>query len=462
MEGRMSRSWTAGIAIACITVLVTAISWGNASATPARASAPSLHALAISHASARATTRFLPGAPEKGTAIPQVNVTFGLRPYADNSFEMIPTKKGWFKHVGINVVPPPYGIKDSDNAIALMLKGQVDVQAMFGPTLVPTMKTSNHLKMFAFTDLFTGWAILANPNLHLKPVGYYMNQGMSFAAAMHKTLAPVAGKTLVVAPLVDARGFDALAFKIAGIPEPSLQVLDDSKSLELAKARRVDLATPTGAPITLSFEHLGYVPLVTPIDILKNVPGNPQGQAEELVATVGMASNDSYINRHPNTILRITGVLWKTISKIQTHPAATLSVYPPYLNSVAGTNLKWNDIQEIFAKLDPLSNFAFQANYCVKKGSTFYYKNAYSAILRSYVKQGLIPSGFSPDDVIWTCQVYDTMVRYKRNAERLFARLSGQSLTASRRQLLRQARAFHADFDFLDAYRYALAASVGR
>lgn len=433
-----------GLAVACAMLLLCALS--AASAAPERAAG-----------------RVFPAVqPEPGTAIPSLDVKFGMRPYADNSFQVIAMKKGWFKDVGINIVPPPYGIKDSDNATALMLKGQVDVQAQFGPTLIPSMKATNSsIKMVALTDLFGGWAILANPKLGLKTVKQYMAEGLGFKAAMRKTLAPVAKETLVVAPLIDARIFDRLAFQLAGLPLPKLQVLDDSKSLVLAKAGRINLATPTGAPITLSFQQAGWTPLVTPFDILENVKGGPKSPVEALVGTVGVAANESFINDHPEGILRVVSVLFRTIDAIQKNPKEMINLQVPYLNSVAGTNLDWKAIKQIFDHLDPLSNWEYQANYCTKKTSALYYKNAYTALLNDAAKQKLIPAGrFVADDLIWACQVYDKLKSYQTQTDKLLASLKGKKLTPEKTKLVKQANRYYAWFDFLDAYRSARAAAA--
>ena len=68
-----------------------------------------------------------------------------------------------------------------------------------------------------------------------------MKQGMPFKQALKKALEPVSKSTLVVAPQISARPFVQIAFKLAGLPLPKFQVLDDSKSLDAATSGRVEL-----------------------------------------------------------------------------------------------------------------------------------------------------------------------------------------------------------------------------
>src|SRR5262249_46841299 len=71
-----------------------------------------------------------PAPPEPGTDVPQSDIKFGMRPYADNTFYIVAMKKGWFKDVGVNIVPPPYGLKVTDtNVVALLLNGQLDISS---------------------------------------------------------------------------------------------------------------------------------------------------------------------------------------------------------------------------------------------------------------------------------------------------------------------------------------------
>jgi ABC-type nitrate/sulfonate/bicarbonate transport system substrate-binding protein len=93
---------------------------------------------------AQAADLFTPAPPEPGTEVPSAKFTFGMRPYADNTFYIIGMKKGWFKDVGITILPEPDGLKVTDtNVVALLLNGQVDMSSEFCPLILPTYKSSN-------------------------------------------------------------------------------------------------------------------------------------------------------------------------------------------------------------------------------------------------------------------------------------------------------------------------------
>jgi hypothetical protein len=63
------------------------------------------------------------------------------------------------------------------------------------------------------------------------------------------------------------------------------------------------------------------------------------------------------------------------------------------------------------------------------------------------------------DDVVWGGPIWRQMVEYRTKSDDLLKKLSGATLAPEKQQLLEKAKSFYASFDFLDAYRLALAAS---
>jgi ABC-type nitrate/sulfonate/bicarbonate transport system substrate-binding protein len=221
-------------------------------------------------ANAAAADRFQPAAPEPGTDIPAATIKFGMRPYADNTFYIIGMKKGWFDEVGVKFEPAPYGLKANDsNVTTLLLNGQLDIISEFCPLMLPTYKDANKLKCIAFTDNFLANAILANPALKLKTFKDYVGEGKSYDEALKAALASMKGKTLVGAPELSDRAFEEYVNKTADAGF-KLQVLDDAKSLVLAKAGREDFVNPEGAPIVYTLRQAGWTNLVDIDDLIKH------------------------------------------------------------------------------------------------------------------------------------------------------------------------------------------------
>lgn len=403
-------------------------------------------------------TLFQPAPPEPGTELPAATVNFGMRPFADNTFYVVAMKKGWFKDAGITIGPDELGLKINDtNGSALLLNGQIDIASQYCPLMLPTYKSSDKLKCIGFTDTFLGMAIMANPKLGLKSFRDYIKEGKSFDEAIKAALAPMEGKTLVTPPQLSNRPFTDAAAEFSGAKWKT-QVLEDSKSLVLAKAGQIDFLNPEGAPVVYSLEQAGWTKILGIGDLYEFAPGGAASPVAPLVAIVGIGANGDFVNAHPNTVLRFMSVVWRTIDALGKDPSL-YDLQAPYLNSVAGTSLDGAGVAATVASLHPFAPFDAGKTYFDDPESVLYYKNAWGALIKEYAEKGIVPKGLSPDDVVWAAAIWKQMLDYRQKSDALFAALDSKSIPADKKALLDQAKAYYAQFNFLDAYRLATAAN---
>lgn len=407
---------------------------------------------------AMAQDRFQPAPPEPGTEIPSATVNFGMRPYADNTFYVVAMKQGWFGDVGITIGPDDLGMKVNDtNVNALLLNGQLDISSQYCPLMLPTYKASDKLKCIAFTDTFLGQAILANPKLGLKPFSQYIEEGMSFEEAMAAALAPLEGKTLVVPPQLSNRPFTDAAAEFSG-KSWNIDVLDDSRSLVLARSGQIDFVNPEGAPVVYTLMEAGWTRVLGIGDLFEHAPGGAGSSVAPLVAIVGIGANADYVNQNQNTVLRFLSVVWRTIDALEKDPSL-YALQAPYLNSVAGTDLDAEGLKATVDALHPLAPFSEGETYFGSPDSVLYYANAWGALIEEFTSKGILPDhGLTPDDIVWAAAIWQQMEDYRVKSEELIAELESATLGDDARALLEQAKTHHERFNFLDAYRFASAA----
>ncbi len=189
-----------------------------------------------------------------GTDVPQLEVSLGMRPYANDLIFVAGIKQGFYKDVGLTITPAPYGRKVlPDQAIPLLVNKQIDFMALYPPDIIATMDSVQNIRFIALTDLFQGFAILARPGSNVKTVGQFMAEGLTFEEAMKQTMAQLKGKSFVTAPVVDNRIFLETVFSLGGMnmdKDTKLVVTPDSNALQLESGGQIDFASPTGAPFT--------------------------------------------------------------------------------------------------------------------------------------------------------------------------------------------------------------------
>lgn len=414
--------------------------------------------IAMNAALAQKTT-FQPADPEPGTEIPQATVNFGMRPFADNTFYVIAMKKGWFEDAGIKIGPEEFGLKINDtNGSALLLNRQIDIASQYCPLMLPTYKTSDKLKCIGFTDTFLATSILANPKLGLKSFRDYISEGMSFEEAIKAALAPLDGKTLVIPPQLSNRPFTSAATEFSGA-KWKVQVLEDSKSLVLAKSGQIDFINPEGAQVVYSLMQAGWTRVLGIGDLFDHAPGGADSPIAPLVTIVGIGANGDYVNSNQNTVLRFMSVVWRTIDAVRKDPSL-YELQAPYLNSVAGTDLTAEGLKGTVDTLHPFTPFEDGAVYFKDPNSVLYYRNAWGAIIKEYAEKGILPSGdITPDEIVWAAAIWQQMEDYKGRSGELLKGLEGKALSDEKQALVERARTYYEQFNFLDAYRLAKAAS---
>ena len=281
---------------------------------------------------------------------------------------------------------------------------------------------------------------------------------MGFEEAITAALAPMDGKTLVGSPVLSKRPFEEAVSAFSGATW-DLDLMDDAKSLVLAKAGRIDFVNPEGAPIVYTLMKAGWTNLIDVGDLYNYGPGGLDSPMQKLVTIVGIASNSNYINENQNTILRFLSVAWRTLAAVDEDPSL-YELQAPYLNSVAGTDLDAKGVEETVAILHPYSSFEYNEKYYVDETSLLYYKNAWPAIIADWAEKGLLPKdAVTAEEFVWGAAIWNQMKDYQAKSAAMIADLESQSLDADKQALLDRAKQYFEWFNFLDAYRMATAAS---
>jgi hypothetical protein len=367
-------------------------------------------------------------------------------------------EKGWFKDVGITIEPAPYGLKTTEEQwVNILLNRQVDINSATCATLLPTYRTTDQLKCTGLAVTFYGQVTLANPKLGLKTVRDYIEGGATFEDALKQALTPLSGKTVYAPGVVSEKEYKEVPFRLAGLPPPNYENMDDAQMLLLAKSDRLDFMHPAGAPIAQEMLDAGWTPIYDSGQLLQYGPGGVDSPLESLVFNNGFASTSDYVNANQTTILRFSSVMFRIFSELQ-KDASLYGVYTPYLNSVAGTSLDAKGVQRTVENLDPFTPFEEQTKYFEDTKHVEYYGNSMGALIKALEASGNIPAGIKAEDVIWAAPIYKELKDYKNKTDELFKTAEGKQLAADKQTLLDQARQHYGWYNFLDAYRLASAA----
>lgn len=411
-----------------------------------------------------------PGCPltlaanNKAPTVPSESLSFAQGPYNDHSYGSIGIAKGWFDDVGVTVQPKPEGkiYVDVTQEGPALIAGALQIGTMASTVWLGAMDQSTAYKQFTYVDAFTGHAFLGNPAEHFHPVTYYLNQGLSWSAAVTKAMAQIKGKSYAYSVETSQRPFQEYVLGVAGMTLSDFKgyVLTDPKIVELATSGKVDVASPTAGPLVTELLQQGWTPIVDIQDILKY---GPQAGAESSLLSSGWAASNSWLAANHATGLRLASVAYRILDYKAAHELAAADIYIPFLNSIAGTHFAPSAAVYLDHDVDPFFTFEEQAKFFADKSSPYYWTKDADSAIAADVKAGTLKPGHNANEVILAATTWRELNSLKILSGGIIKRVQGQigaHGTPNAKSYLAKAQAFYAGRDYYDAAAFANAAKL--
>jgi ABC-type nitrate/sulfonate/bicarbonate transport system substrate-binding protein len=393
--------------------------------------------------------------------IPSVTIRIVQAPYNDHSFASIGIAKGWYKEAGITIAPAPNGkVMTMDQVAPALIANQVDVGTMFAPIWANTLDQTSDNKVFAYADLFLGFALLGKPGAGFKTVKDFQQPGVDFATAAKASVNQIKGKTVAYPSETGPKAFRDYAMQTAGLKYSDIQgqVLDDVKIVELATGGKLDVASPTGGPQIARLLAQGWVPIVTARDFFEN--GDTQA-LQTVVGSSGLAARKSWLDANHDTALRMASVMYRIIDYKKSNPTEAAAIQLPFLNSIAGTSFTAKDALYLDQVIDPFYTFDEQAKFFADPNDPLYFKKNIGAIISQSVASGVLKKTHDASEYIVADQTWKELKSYREKTDALMTKLKAKSnLSQKATTWLDKAKSQYDARDYLDAFRSATAADM--
>lgn len=401
-----------------------------------------------------------------GVAIPQEVVNIGMMPYADNMMLSIGMAKNWFEEVGIDVGPEKFASISDDQQIPLLLNGDFDVTAAYGPNMVRNAEGAPSVKTFNFIDVTSGLAILAAPDSGKESVSDRMAAGAPFEDAVSSVMNEMEGSRFATDDLGAHRSFLDAVYGISGFSQEDfgkVDVVDDSQTLLLARGGQIDYAKPVGAVQTAGLIEDGWYPVIGLQDLIENLPaGDPR--AVSGLGHVGLSADESWIEGNPDTVLRVSSVAFRIVdavlADIENNTTDAIDTLVPVIESAASVDTSADALRIVFRDIGPFASFEDQADWWVNTDSPYYYKSTYNQQIATAQEAGVISNpDLDASDFIVADGIYTQLVEYKEDYEALLPQVA--ALTGDQAELAEIAATQYEFRNYLDAFRIIDAAVNG-
>jgi ABC-type nitrate/sulfonate/bicarbonate transport system substrate-binding protein len=397
--------------------------------------------------------------------IPQVEVRFGNGMFLPHTDSIIGQKQGWFKDVGISFSPSPYGaVMPSAQGASSLISGTVDVNSAGVYKLLPAMDKARNLRIFVQKDVYSGYRIMAQPDKGYKSYEEFVAAGKKPAEAMRAVIDEIKTGQIAFEPGPEKSQFFDLLFKAAGMAPTEIAqlhslVVEDAQSTAMMIGERIEFQLG-GAPAMTELTSRGFKPLVTAFDLAKNA--DVLGDAGVLaVFKVGWGTTQQYYEANHDTILRLASVYYRIADFIKAHPQEAAAIHVPFLNSVAGTQMKVETGLLNYQQLDRFYTFSEQNAWYNDPNDPLYYLKEINARIHDAEHKGVIaPNSMDPELIMVADDVYRELSQLQKDSDTLIKNAdtaikqkpSGMEKASG---LLATAKAQYAAYDFLDAKRFA-------
>jgi ABC-type nitrate/sulfonate/bicarbonate transport system substrate-binding protein len=392
--------------------------------------------------------------PSPGTAIPQVAVKFAMWPYGDTTLGVVGIRKGWFSDVGISL-PNNLETRLEPQVQTELLNNQLEIGSGYVPLTIQTYRHAPNLKLIQLTNSYIGNYALASPKTGAKTYAYFAAKGQPFATAFKNTIQQMKSKRVALSDTGSNREFFSTILNLAGLSasDITLQVLADTKIVELGKAGSIDYAFPAGAAQNVELLNIGFYRTA---GVEQIVNGLPPGSAAAVngIGHAGLQAPVDWVNTNMETVLRFMSVFFRIIDAVQNNPYGTLDVSLPTLSSTAGVNISLADAVKLFKLFYGTVNFEQASKLMLDPSYNLYYQTVYNAQIKAAKAGGIMPASLNvtPDDLIIFKPLYETLVKLKTQYDSMKATKKASGPLAA------QAAVHYKNRNYLDAVRLLTAA----
>ena len=396
--------------------------------------------------------------PSPGVEIPMADVRFAMWPFGDTTMGFIGIEQGFFKDVGINLVPRQGETRLINQTPGELLSGQLDMASGYMPFQIQNFPQQPEIKMIQLHNTYVGNYLLASPGVGAKTYEDFHRSGESFEAAAKSAVQQIRGKRVALTTAGNNRDFLSTLLGLAGLTpnDFELTVVDDAKILQLARAGDADYAMPGGAAQSVVLMNDGFFRVFGVGQLLENLrPGDPR--AVTSLGDAGIVGTADYIAANTETVLRFMSVYYRIIDHVLKDPDTSLAIVLPHLNASTGLKLTLDDAKVVFKRFYQLISFEQTADHLLNRRFPLQLDNVYVPQIEAAKKGGIYKAGedVTPEDMFVGTRLYRILTALKER----YGRVKGSSAPTT--QLAAKAEQHYKNRNYLDAYRLIRAARAG-
>ena len=326
---------------------------------------------------------------------PGQEIVFGVMPFIDHSQAFIGQRLGWFAEAGITLT---FRLYTPDNAVGALENGEIQVLSAVPSLLIRRGGNPRQLEAFVLHDLFQGYGLMCRSSIFsrrkFKSYKALRHRGISHVEALRKIASYLSGRTVAhskddaIAPFLDRiMSSDPTAKRFVHKATDT-----DADAVRCVVRGMADFQVG-GAPSRLTLERLGFRVLVSSRDLIED--GLLFRDSRDYLGLIqcGWFAPKAWIEQNPDLALRMASVSYRISNFICRNPDLAAAIHTRFLNQVAGTSLRPEDIKKAYLDLHPFKSLEDQRGWYYDPSDRLYVKTVVDNII-AYWKSELGTSTF--------------------------------------------------------------------
>lgn len=389
--------------------------------------------------------------PEEGTEIPEVTVVAGWSPIGDGLIPVIGERLGYFEDAGITFTEEDGLQIDLFESLTPLLNNQIEIGATYMPLLTHQFDTvHDEVTPFMMPTVSHALKILA-PEGEYDTVSDLMDEGMSFEEAAAEAAEQIRGEEMLLFTGIEPEFYE-LAFSHADMTLNDVETtyMDDPTMVTAAQAGEADFVSPNGAVQVSQLQQSGWEVVIDIADVIEYMPEEAMSLSNTMT---GFVTTFDYAEENWNTLLRFTSVMFRIVDHMEEDVEGATEVFVDYVNSYTGSDMSAEEAARLFTDgLYFLQGFDKYADVVLNEDTAKNYYQGTDAQVERLQAQGVLQDDHDTAEISIADRIYQDLVEYRDQAEELIE-------TAPEGDLKEQAETLYEQFNYLDAYRLALAAN---
>lgn len=395
--------------------------------------------------------------------IPEVNVRFGGFAVTNHAWTVLASQKGFLGNVGITMDGGAPRALLETQVVPSLMNGELDITSYWFGLAIQQLDRVPNLHPILVYSYFRGNTIVGRPDLY-KSVDEFVAEGMDWPEAAAAAVEQMRGKRFAITASPSTYPWNEFALGMGNMSMADTETVpvEDPRAVQLAISNNVDFAAPGGAVQVYQLQfQAGWKPIISTRQMLEHMPSGTGSPLNSLLNYDLIQTTTEYLENNRDTVFRFVSAMYKTLDYIfGESQTQALNEYAPFINAQTGAQMDAESIKFIFEDLDPFFQWKDQSQVWENTESPLNYRNIYNYQIDQFVQQGTIPDKeYNLDEIFRAKSIWQEMSEMKARTEQIMNGITG-NVGPERQALLDQARFHYDGFNFLDAERFAVAATA--